>query len=77
MSEKSVASIKVETGIPGPKRGKRPSPFAEVLSKLRPKQSFVWQAGSEQTIYSVARRAGIKVSVSQLNKGSYRVWRKS
>jgi len=75
MSDKSAVAIKIENGIPKPPRGKRPSPFALTLQKLRPGQSFVWKAGSEQTIYSVARRAGIKVSVSEIAKCSYRVWR--
>jgi len=75
MNDKSA--IKVENNVPLPRRGKRPNKFTEVLFKIKPKQSFVWEAQHKQSIYSVARRAGIKISVSQLGNTSFRVWRKS
>lgn len=64
--------MKIEQGIPLPKRIQKPSELQVGLLAMRPGQSFIWS--NNRSPYIVAKRLGLKISIRKIDGEGYRVW---
>lgn len=68
-------TVKIESGIPVPRKQPKRSPLDAIFAAMRPGDSFVWKNANTPLMY--AKRMGIRITTRKLNGDGYRVWLKA